>query len=57
MSRCCDDRLISPCDPASLWQRNPSMRAPLDQRAISMASRTMSVRMCDATRQPTMARE
>lgn len=28
-----------------------------ERRAISSASRTMSVRMCDATRQPTMRRE
>jgi hypothetical protein len=30
---------------------------PRDQRAISMASSTMMVRMCAATRQPTIARE
>src|SRR5690606_26203510 len=29
-------------------------RAPRDQRAISIASSTISVRMCDATRQPTI---
>jgi|GEM_PF-6522526 len=33
------------------------MRVPRDQRAISIASRTISVRMCDATRQPTIMRE
>ena len=31
---------------------SPSRRVPRDQRAISSASRTMSVRMCAATRQP-----
>jgi hypothetical protein len=30
---------------------------PRDQRAISIASRTMLVRMCAATRQPTIMRE
>jgi hypothetical protein len=29
---------------------------PLDHRAISRASRTISVRMVDATRQPTIIR-
>jgi hypothetical protein len=29
---------------------------PLDQRAISMASSTIAVRMCGATRQPTIIR-
>ena len=32
-------------------------RLPRDQRAISSASRTMSVFMFDATRQPTMRRQ
>jgi hypothetical protein len=35
----------------------PSRRVPRDQRAISKASRTMTVRMFDATRQPTIIRE
>ena len=46
------------CDPASEWATSPTRRRPpLDRRAISSASRTMSVRMFDATRHPTMRRE
>ena len=41
------------CDPASEWVTRPTRRpARREWRAISNASRTMSVRMCDATRQP-----
>jgi hypothetical protein len=46
--------LNPPCDPASEWQRNPAMRAPRDQEAMSTASRTIVVAMCEATRQPTI---
>jgi hypothetical protein len=35
----------------------PSSVVSLRQRAISRASRTMSVFMCEATRQPTIMRE
>jgi hypothetical protein len=49
--------LSTGCDPASLWQRRPSWRCPRDPRAISIASSTMGVRMCEATRQPTIIRE
>jgi len=45
------------CEPASLWQRKSSWWVPRDQRAISMASSTIGVRMCEATRQPTIIRE
>jgi hypothetical protein len=44
--------------PASEWVTSPiRRRLPRDRRAISSASRTMSVRMFAATRQPTMRRE
>jgi hypothetical protein len=36
----------------SMQHRGFSCRAPRDQRAISIALRTISVRMCDATRHP-----
>jgi hypothetical protein len=49
--------LSSGCDPASLWQRSPSWWRPRLQRAISIASSTIGVRMCPATRQPTIIRE
>ncbi len=43
--------------PASEWVTSPTRRPPpLDRLAISTASRTMSVRMCDAARQPTIRR-
>jgi putative transposase len=51
------DRGSQSCDPASEWQTRPSRRVPRDQRAISSASRTISVRMFDAHRQPTIIRE
>lgn len=45
------------CDPASEWVTNPiSRRLPRERLAISSASRTMSVRMFDATRHPTIRR-
>jgi len=45
------------CDPASEWATSPtSRRAPLERLAISSASRTISVRMFAATRQPTIMR-
>jgi hypothetical protein len=43
--------------PASECATRPSRWAPRDQRAISSASRTMSVRMWAATRHPTIIRE
>ena len=44
--------------PASEWATSPIRRRPPRERlAISKASRTMSVRMFAATRQPTMRRE
>ena len=44
-------------DPASEWVTSPTRRcAPREDLAISRASRTMSVRMWDATRQPTIIR-
>ena len=43
--------------PTSECVTNPSRRVPLDQRDISRASSTMSVRTLDATRQPTIMRE
>ena len=46
----CDCRHRSDTEPVERW-------APRDRRAISSASRTMSVRMFDATRQPTIIRE
>ena len=54
--RCCHDPLNPVWLPASEWRRRPSRRVPRDQRAISNASRTMSVRMWPATRQPTIMR-
>ena len=43
--------------PASEWVTRPmGRRAPRERRAISNASRTISVRMLAATRQPTMRR-
>lgn len=51
------NRTLVNCDPASGWAMSPtSRRAPREIRAISNASRTMSLRMCDATRQPTIMR-
>ena len=35
----------------------PSRRVPRAQRAISRESNTMAVRMCPATRHPTIIRE
>jgi hypothetical protein len=43
-------------EPASLWHRNPSRRQPRRHAAIFSASRTISVRMCEATDQPTIIR-
>ncbi len=45
------------CEPASECVTKPSRRVPRDHDAIDNASRTMSVRMCDATRQPTIILE
>jgi len=46
------------CEPASACATRPTRRRrPRERRAISSASRTMSVRMLDATRHPTMRRE
>jgi hypothetical protein len=43
--------------PASEWATSPtSRRAPRERRAISRASRTISVRMLAATRHPTIIR-
>jgi len=43
--------------PASEWHTKPSRRPARRQMAISRESRTSSVRMLVATRQPTISRE
>jgi hypothetical protein len=43
--------------PASEWQTSPSSTLARRQTAISRASRTSSVRMLAAARQPTISRE
>jgi len=56
-ARCSPSRIDVNCDPASLWHRSPVSWVPRDQRAISIASRTIVVRMCEATHHPTIVRE